>query len=511
MNMQNTLENPCKFILIGFDGLRPCDITPEVMPNLARFRDQSHTWENYLANFPTETYVNHPVIFSAERPNRHGVIANSFFCPDYKGREKLFCGWSTDSVMAQDAVRPEGLYAVPAMGELLALHGKKMRVLCSNSAGSTRLQHMHAERFEGHLCACVHALEQAQPESERERLLLDGASTMPLTFPDFAAQSAMVDIFFRDELKEGVKSLADMTVLWIGEPDHSSHEIGLKSEMTERARSHADALFGRVLEWWEREGRKRNVQLVTMSDHGHAEIAGHVNFAAILRKAGFEVITAEEILKGADTDQADMVLVGDYAAGLWVRDKSVENLEKIARVLTTDPGVGLVFSQPDPHHRDSVSGRVPGTLSEALVFSEHSRGPDLRIVGRGDNATGRIFCGEAYGVGCGNHGGLTPAEIHAHLSVAGTAFTPTARRHRAPAGHDDLAKTMLSLLGVSLPACSARSLDEAFYDNIDETYGVITMRLTRKPLSMSVEHALYNGRRYVLGAEREDGLFLGSV
>lgn len=81
---------------------------------------KSHTWENYLASFPTETYVNHPVIFSGFRPNGHGLIANSFYCPELKGKAQLFCGWDTESVIAQDEARPEGLYAVPDMAELLA-------------------------------------------------------------------------------------------------------------------------------------------------------------------------------------------------------------------------------------------------------------------------------------------------------------------------------------------------------------------------------------------------------
>ena len=147
--MTDTNSFPCKFLLVGFDGLRPCDITPDVMPNLARFRDESHTWENYLASFPTETYVNHPVIFSGFRPNGHGLIANSFYCPELKGKAQLFCGWDTESVIAQDEARPEGLYAVPDMAELLAQKGKTMRVLCANSAGSTRLQNMHADRYPG--------------------------------------------------------------------------------------------------------------------------------------------------------------------------------------------------------------------------------------------------------------------------------------------------------------------------------------------------------------------------
>ena len=94
----------------------------------------------------------------------------------------------------------------------------------------------------------------------------------------------MLEILFRDELNKGAQSLADMTVFWIGEPDHSSHEIGLKSELTERARTHADKLFGRIYDWWIKEGRNQNVQLVTMSDHGHGEIAGHVDLRQFFGK-----------------------------------------------------------------------------------------------------------------------------------------------------------------------------------------------------------------------------------
>ncbi len=506
LNMNQNKVKPNKILLVGFDGLRPCDITYEVMPNLARFRDASHCWENYLACFPTETYVNHPAIFSGARPNRHGVIANSFFCPAKTGKAKLFCGWDVESVMAQDAARSEGLYGVADMGEVLAQNGRKLRIYCSNSAGSTRLQHVHAARCEGHLNACIHMLEAAEPASERERILKDHAGRIPLVFPDVDAQQTMIDMFFDYELRDGVESLADVTVLWLGEPDHSSHELGLKAAETERGRSETDRQFARVLQWWKAEGRRSNVQLVTMSDHGHGVVAGYVDFAAILRNAGLNVVTDTEILKGAGTEDAEAVLVGDYAAGLWVKDNSVENLTRIARILTAAPGVGLVFSQPDPEHRDAVAGRVPGTLSEALVFSDHKRSPDLRIVGRGDNLTGRIMSG-SYTVGCGNHGGLTPQEVHAHLAAAGTAFAEGARRHKAPAGHDDLAKTMLSLIGIALPASPARELEEAINDGIDEDYGVFTLRLSQGTLSMAVEQAHYAGRRYVLCAQREDGAF----
>ena len=75
--MSNQQHEPAvKFLVVGFDGLRPDFVTREEMPALAEFVRTSHHWTNYLACFPTETYVNHPTIFSGFRPNRHGIIAN---------------------------------------------------------------------------------------------------------------------------------------------------------------------------------------------------------------------------------------------------------------------------------------------------------------------------------------------------------------------------------------------------------------------------------------------------
>ena len=101
-----------KFLIAGFDGLRPDFATPDNMPRLAGFLEKSHTWENYLACFPTETYVNHPSIFSGVRPERHGVIANSFCYEAEKRRMHLFEGFRIDSVMEADDLM-HGLYAVP--------------------------------------------------------------------------------------------------------------------------------------------------------------------------------------------------------------------------------------------------------------------------------------------------------------------------------------------------------------------------------------------------------------
>lgn len=64
---------------------------------------------------------------------------------------------------------------------------------------------------------------------------------------------------------------------------------------------------------------------------------------------------------------------------------------------------------------------------------------------------------------------------------------------------------MLTLMGAEANHSPARVLEEAIQDDVDESYGVFTMRLSQGKLSMTIEHAHYAGRRYVLSGEREDG------
>lgn len=137
------------------------------------------------------------------------------------GADGVFFGFDLEHVLRHR--REDGLLLVPTMGERLGAAGKTMRVYCANSKGSTRLQHLYADRYPDHVCACVHDLVTSVPDNERRELVEDFGPGVPLEFPDFRGTKLVVDLFFERELPRG---LGDVTVLWIGEPDHSSHEFG---------------------------------------------------------------------------------------------------------------------------------------------------------------------------------------------------------------------------------------------------------------------------------------------
>ena len=194
-------EKQTRFVIVGFDGLRP-DCIDEDMPTLSAFIAQSHRWNRYLATFPTETYVNHPSIFSGFRPNRHGIIANAFFNREMPSEKSVFVGSSVPSIETQDAA--VDLIQVPTLGDRLGLAGKTLRVICANSSGSTRLQHIHADRYSGHLNCCVHDIGLTLPASEREALRAKWGNGVALKFPDFDGTKLVADLFFDYELPRGL-------------------------------------------------------------------------------------------------------------------------------------------------------------------------------------------------------------------------------------------------------------------------------------------------------------------
>lgn len=503
-----------RFVIVGFDGLRPSEVTPEEMPNLHAFAEANHVWKNYLACFPTETYVNHPAIFSGFRPKDHGLVQNWYYRRGVPEEAQLFRGSSMESVLAADAL-DRGIYRVPSLGERLAQNSMKMRVYCANSPGSTRLQHVHADRFAGHVCAPVHALEKTVPAVEIERMKQAGVEGAPLTFPDFTGNRMTVDAFLALDAAD-LETLAEVSCVWIGEPDHSQHEFGIDDARSVEARRDADRQFGRILAWWEAKGRSADVQLVVMSDHGHAVVRRHVDVTAPLVKAGFTVVNGTDLLNGADPKEADIVAVGNYTVGLWFKDRSPSVMARARDALMASPDVGMVFSRPDERRPDAIVGSVPGTFSEAVVFCDHERTPDMRFVMRGDAAAGELVMGEELPLGAGNHGGLLPQEVRAFLAVGGRRFAGRAQ-HEEPAGHDDLAVTIMTMLGLlddeaALPLPTGRMLAEALGGSSaarDEAcaFAAETLSLRWGEFEQRLVRAVHAGRSYVLegGRAADDG------
>ena len=90
-------SSPIKFLLVGFDGLRPGVVTRELMPRLHRHAGEGVAFRNHRCTFPTETYVNLPSLVTGSTPSRHGMIANFYLDPHVDPRER-FEGFSVQRI-----------------------------------------------------------------------------------------------------------------------------------------------------------------------------------------------------------------------------------------------------------------------------------------------------------------------------------------------------------------------------------------------------------------------------
>src|SRR4051794_26188397 len=71
-------EAPLTIVLV-VDGLRPDSISADVMPNVAKLRQQGTWAENSHSVFPTVTRVNSTSIGTGASPAVHGIVSNTMY------------------------------------------------------------------------------------------------------------------------------------------------------------------------------------------------------------------------------------------------------------------------------------------------------------------------------------------------------------------------------------------------------------------------------------------------
>ncbi len=444
--------SPVKFLLVGFDGLRPDMVTPELMPRLHRHAEQGVIFRNHRCTFPSETYVSMPSLVTGSAPSRHGIIANYYLDPNVDPREP-FRGHSVSSIEKAQAAYGGRLFEAESLGEILQRAGRRLAVISTNSAGAVRLTH-HQVSGHDHLSMSCHAPEASFPPGEVAEIVSKLGPPAPKSIPDTAGVTYATDVFFAHLCQGG---LPDLTILWYGEPDISYHSYGLGSPESVQVLRHVDAEFGRLLDWWQASDACESLQIVVISDHGHITKKTKVDTGELLRDAGFKV--GEHLENGAD-----LALIAGYGGGIRVRDKNPDLIRAIGQALMEQDVCGMVFSAG----RNEVEGIVPGSFSKQLVMVEHARSPDIYYILRtADEPNEHGYLGTCFfdgrmPVGGGVHGGLHPKELHSVCLASGSLFAE-AKTVETHAGIVDIAPTILHGLRIAAPrTMDGRVLHEAF-------------------------------------------------
>ncbi|MFE0018304.1 alkaline phosphatase family protein [Mesorhizobium sp. NPDC059054] len=445
-----------KFVIVSFDGLRPDLIDEQQTPNLFRLKKHGTTLASQRTIYPSETRTAFPSLVTAGTAAVHGMVGNKFV--DRGASPQRYID-TADAVLLDRLDRESGgrLMTAPTLGELLARAGKSLAVLATNTPGTTRLFHHKAEMF-GHVRLSGHFPEACTPKS-----VLDDAVARfgplppvpPAGEPDIDAQTLITTVFLEYLWPERAP---DVTVISYGEPDTCSHLNGTGAAATRKVIRHCDAEFGRILDWWEAEGRANGVQIIALSDHGHITAHTRVSVAACLSEAGFHPGTAP-------VSGVDVVVVPGQVGALYLADRGRKQLARLVGALTEFPWVGPVFTAPG----DEVEGVVSGTFASSLVLANHERAPDVYFAFRADDRRDRFglvggtFYDSSRSPGLGVHGGLHPKELASVGIVAGTAFLSGGHVSKVPSGICDVVPTILAALDMRpVSGMTGRVLSEVF-------------------------------------------------
>ncbi len=446
-----------RFLIIGFDALRPEMITAEGMPNLFRFAQAGLIFENHRCCFPSETWVNLPSLVTGSTPSQHGMIANFFLDKKVDPRER-FEGWSVEKIEKAQKAYLGKLFDVPTFGEILHSHGKRMAVISTNSAGSVRLKH-YTIKDHPHLSLSCHTPETSWPPEAVSKILEKCGKPGPKIIPNDNGVTYATDVFLKYLVAEGVPEL---TILWYGEPDESYHRFGIGSEQSLGAIRHVDAEFGRVIDWWENSDLHDSVQIIVVSDHSQITTKKQISMSDLLTDEGFKVDNHLE-------DGADIALVSSYCGNMVIKEGDPGLARAVGEALMSFDCCGMVFSQD----RDGIEGMIPGSFSKKLVMVDHARSPDIYYILKTDNEyDDHGFKGNCYSdtwgsVGGGIHGGLHPNEMHNTCIIHGSLFRESSKIFTT-SGITDILPTVLHGLNIPIPeTVSGRILFEALVDQAD--------------------------------------------
>ena len=86
---QAPAADPLRVYVLVLDGLRPAEVTPELMPNLSALRAEGTWYEQARSVFVAETLPNHAAMMTGVTPGRGGIVSNDYWRPNDQGAQRF--------------------------------------------------------------------------------------------------------------------------------------------------------------------------------------------------------------------------------------------------------------------------------------------------------------------------------------------------------------------------------------------------------------------------------------
>ncbi|GMV90417.1 MAG: hypothetical protein AMXMBFR82_01950 [Candidatus Hydrogenedentota bacterium] len=435
-NAQETTAQ--RVLMIVLDGCRPDYVTPEVMPNLYALGQRGVVCTNNHAVYPTVTRVNSTSFATGCYPGKHGLMGNTVYFSEVDRDKAFSTGNAANLMLISDSIEGD-LVTRPSIGEVLDSHGKKHLAVSSGSSGSAFLLN-HKAKGGGLI-----NVDLVLPETLRATVE-DVVGPVPEeAYPNAARNHWVVDAY----LKLGLDEIQpDVTYMWLSDPDHTGHQMGIGNPITVEALKAVDGELGRILEALNAKGLADSTNVIVTSDHGFSTQTGEAQLAPFLVQKG---------LKGSLSSSDVMVVDGC----IYVDKHDPERIREIVEALQATPWVGAIFTPAKQPGSDE--GVVPGTLSFEVARFNHERAPDILVdAAWSDAANESGWKGTTALPGTAGHGTSSPFDIHNTLIAAGPAFKE-GFVNDLPTGNVDMMPTICTLAGVPVPdGVDGRVLNEIF-------------------------------------------------
>ncbi|MCC7426537.1 MAG: alkaline phosphatase family protein [Alphaproteobacteria bacterium] len=415
-----------RVVIMVCDGMRADLVRPDTTPFIHALQHEARSFRHHRSVFPSNTRVVSSSIATGSWPMSHGLVGNSMVVAEAGGPVVLNSGHP----QFRDRLRKANggrTFHRPTLAERVAAIGGA--VICSNvSPGAAYAQ--DPDGF-GHL---YHRAGSWAPGLKQME---------PLAVAGGGEGDTAMTARFAEEVVRGRRP--PVAVIWLSEPDKTSHNAPLGSSRHLAALALADrnvatvhAAIAAV------DPGFSDTLFILCSDHGHETISGSVDIEAELVAAGLK----------ADLTSADIMLAPNGGSALvYAAPGQERRAPEVLAFLRAQPWAGRVVAGNDL----AAKGLPAGGALVAAVSMRHDDAPnEFGVPGRTLVCHNRVD-GENYPVGHGQHGGLGRHAQGPMLFLKGPGvaagsecFDPT-----APV---DLAPTALRFLGLPLDGADGTPL-----------------------------------------------------
>lgn len=427
LNAQSRTTVPV--LLISVDGLKPDHVLQAdkhglKIPNLRLIATRGAYATGVTGVLPTVTYPSHSTMVTGVAPSKHGIFANNPLDPFSRNMN----GWYW---YAED-LRVPTLWDACAKARLTT-SSVDWPVTVGANITFNIAQYWRAENAEDR--KLIRALSTPGLLAEAEKALgpyTDGNDYSPA---GDARRGA-----FNIHLLETKKPRFHLS--YFGSLDDEAHRSGPYSAQTFAVLEKLDELIGRLRSAAEKAGNGQAIVCV-VSDHGFTVTDKEVNINSALREAGLIELNEQGRVKSWRA----FAWYGGGSAGVMIKDDKDEDAKRIAgetlRKLANDASSGVAKVSDRSSARD-----LGGFPDAAFVVAIR---PGYRL---GSKLQGTVTAAVRM---AGTHGYAPDVEeMNSSFFIAGPGIASS--RNLGQIDMRDIAPTLASLLGVSLPSAEGRTL-----------------------------------------------------